>query len=50
MTLQVDIPRIFKNIAYHGMSVEMFDEELYSIRSRYKIIPKLIAKYASKFL
>ena len=46
----VPITRIFKSLKSIGLSSERFDVDLYSIRQRHMIIPKIISTYAKKFL
>lgn len=50
MERSVPLPRIFKSIENCGLSSELFDEDLYSIKYRYKVIPKIISSYAKKYL
>ena len=46
----VRIPKIFKQLESIGLSSDKFDQDLYAIRHRHKIIPKIIATYVKKYL
>jgi hypothetical protein len=49
MQISVPLPKIFKSIDSIGLSSEFFDDDLYAIKYRHKIITKLISFYAKKF-
>ncbi len=48
--ISVPLPKIFKSIETIGLSSEFFDDDLYAVKYRYKIITKLISIYAKKFI
>lgn len=41
--IKVPLPKIFKLIENMGLSVDIFDEDLYAVKYRYNIITKVIS-------
>lgn len=50
MQLSIPLPNIFKLIENHGLSGELFDDDLYAIKYKYKIILKVISQYLKKYV
>jgi hypothetical protein len=48
--LSIPLPNIFKLIESHGLSSELFDDDLYSIKYKYQIILKIISQYVKKYV
>ena len=44
------MPNIFKLIENHGLSSQLFDDDLYSIKYKYQIILKVISQYVKKYI
>lgn len=48
--VKVPLPNLFKQIHKLGMSAELFDEELYAIKYRHRVILKVISTYIRRNL
>lgn len=46
----MSLPKIFKFVETQGLKFYTFDEDLHSIKYKYKIIPKIISIYVKKYL
>lgn len=48
--LRIPLPNIFKLVESHGLSSDLFDDDLYSIKYKHKIILKVISQYIKKYV
>jgi len=48
--LNIPLPNIFKLVENHGLSSELFDDDLYSIKYKYQITLKVISQYLKKYV
>lgn len=46
----MQLPTLFNYIQNYGINAKLFDEDLYAIKYRYRLIQKLISKYVKKFV
>jgi hypothetical protein len=50
LEISVPLPKIFRFIDSMGLQEKIFDEELYAIKYRHHIIPRVIASYIKRFI
>jgi hypothetical protein len=50
LEISVPLPKIFRFIDSMGLNDKIFDEELYAIKYRHHIIPRVIANYIKRFI
>ena len=48
--MSIPLPNIFKLVENHGLSSDLFDDDLKSIKYKYQNILKVISQYLKKYV